>query len=246
MATLTHDTLHAEDVLPVRSRISWGAIVAGSVLALSLYLLFTLLGGAIGMSVSDKFEGRSIGNGAAVWAVLTTAVSLLIGGFVASQLTVGENKLEGAMYGLLVWAVVFAMLLWLMASGVRAGFGAMVGVSTATGAAARNVTQADVEDVARRAGYSQQQIDDLRNRVRNAPADAKAVAEDPATKARAEQMATEAAETTTRVTWYTFLGTLVSMLTASLGGYVGSGPTLRLFAVPVSRIGQGGSLPAMT
>lgn len=29
--------VHAEDLVPVRSRIGWGAIVAGSVLALAVY-----------------------------------------------------------------------------------------------------------------------------------------------------------------------------------------------------------------
>ena len=242
MANVSVDTVPSvgvEDLMPVRSRISWGAIVAGSVLALALYLLLTLLGGAIGLSVSDKFEGRHIGTAAAVWAIVTTAVSLLVGGFIASQLTVGENKVEGALYGLLVWAVVFAMLLWLMASGVRAGFGAMVGVATATGSAAQNVSQSDFEDMAKRAGYSQQQIDDLKNRVKNAPAEAKDAANDPANQAKAEQAAREAAETATRVTWYTFAGTLVSMLAAAIGGYIGSGPTFRLFAVPVGRGGYG-------
>ena len=227
-ATTTRDVVGAEDLFPVRSRISWGAILAGSVLALAVYLLLTLLGGAIGMSVSDDFAGRNIGTAAAIWAIATTTLSLLLGGFIASQLTVGENKTEGMLYGLLVWAAVFAMLLWLMASGVRAGFGAMVGVATAAG---QNVSQADFEAMALRAGYSQQQINDFKARVNNAPAEAQAAANDPAVQARAR----EAAETATRVTWYTFAGTLVSMLAAALGGYLGAGPQFRLFAVPVAR-----------
>lgn len=242
--TNARETVHVEDLVPVRSRISWGAILAGSVLALAVYLLLTLLGGAIGMSVSDKFDGRNIGTAAAVWAIVTTAISLLLGGFIASQLTVGENKTEGMLYGLLVWAAVFAMLLWLMASGVRAGFGAMVGVATAAGNAGQNVSQADFEDMARRAGYNQQQIDDFKNRVKSAPADAQAAANDPANQARAEQAAREAGETATRVTWYTFAGTLVSMLAAALGGYLGAGPQFRLFAVPVGR-GDFGGRPAL-
>ncbi len=228
--------VQVEDLVPVRSRVSWGAIAAGSVLALALYFLLTLLGGAIGLSVSDDFRGRNIGIAAAVYAVAVTAGCLFVGGLVASQLTVGENKREGALYGLFVWAVVFAMLLWLMASGVRAGFNTMVGVATAGGsmanAAGQNLSQADFEDYARRAGYTQQQIDDLKDRVKTAPAEAKAAAEDPATKQRAEQAARDAGETATKVTWYTFLGTLVSMLAAAAGGFVGAGPTFRLFPAP--------------
>ncbi|MDY3555234.1 hypothetical protein R5W24_004373 [Gemmata sp. JC717] len=228
-----------EDLAGVRSRISWGAILAGSVLAVALYFLLTLLGGAIGFSVSDKFGGRTIGIAAAVYAIVVTAFCLFAGGFVASQLTTGENKREAAMYGLLVWAAVFAMLLWLMASGVKAGFNSMVGVATAGGnvadVAAKNVSQADAEEAARRFGFTQQQIDEVKAKAKSAPADARAAAEDPANRQRAEDAAREAGDVATRVTWYSFLGTLVSMLAAAAGGYVGAGPTFRLFAVPTVR-----------
>lgn len=64
-----------EDVSGVRARISWGAVLAGSVLAIALYFLLTLLGGAIGFSVSDKFGGRTIGIAAAVYAIVIIALS---------------------------------------------------------------------------------------------------------------------------------------------------------------------------
>jgi hypothetical protein len=50
----TNETIRAEDVLPVRSRISWGAIFAGAMVALSLYFLLTMLGAALGLSVGDR------------------------------------------------------------------------------------------------------------------------------------------------------------------------------------------------
>ncbi|MBX9625451.1 MAG: hypothetical protein K2X82_16715 [Gemmataceae bacterium] len=246
------DTNHAghlpsvgtEDLMGVRSRISWGAILAGSVLALALYFLLTLLGGAIGLSVSDNVDGRNLATGAAIYAILVTALSLFVGGLVAAQLTTGENKREAALYGLLVWAAVFAMLLWLMASGVRAGFNAMVGVATAGAtagqAAAQNTTAADWEALAQRAGYTPQQIESFKQQARTAPAQVGAAAQDPATRQQAEQAARDAGEAATRVTWYTFLGVLVSMLAAAAGGYVGAGPTFRLFAVPVGGAGYSG------
>ena len=232
-----HSSVYAEDAASVRSRISWGAIVAGSVLALALYFLLTLLGGAIGFSIGDKTSAQSLGVAAAVWAIVVTAACLFAGGFVASQLTVGENKREAAAYGLLVWALVFAMLLWLMATGVKAGFNAMVGVATtgvAVGdAAAKNTTQEDWETLARRAGVEQTQIDSIKQRAKESPAQAKAAAEDPETKRKADQAAREVGDAATRVTWYTFLGTLISMLAAAAGGYMGAGTNFRLFAVPV-------------
>lgn len=45
VAEMNAPRVDVEDVVPVQSRISWGAILAGSALALALYFLFTLLGG---------------------------------------------------------------------------------------------------------------------------------------------------------------------------------------------------------
>ena len=119
----------------------------------------------------------------------------------------------------------------------------MVGLSTAGASAAnavgQNVSQADAEDLARKMGISQQQIDEAKAKVKNAPAEAGAAANDPATRAQAERKAEEVAQKTgevaTRVTWYTFLGTLISMLAAVFGGMAGAGPSFRLFAVPAAR-----------
>jgi methyl-accepting chemotaxis protein len=224
-----------EDLIPVRSRVSWGAILAGSVLSLALYFLLTLLGGAIGLSISGNTNFSTLSVGAAVWAIVITSVCLFVGGFTASQLTTGENRQEAIVYGLLVWAVVFAMLLWLMATGVRAGFNAMVGVATAGAAVgdatARNTSQQDLEQAARRFGFTQEQINEARQRVREAPERIREAADDPATRQRAEETAREAGEAATRVTWFTFFGTLISMFAAMLGGFMGAGPTFRLLGV---------------
>ena len=228
-------TVGAEDVMPVRSRISWAPILAGSVVALSLYFLLTLFGAALGFSISDKTTTQGLAIGAAVYAIVMTAVCLFIGGLVASQLSVGENKLEGALYGVLVWAVVFAMLMWLMATGVRSGFNAMVGVATAGAAvgnaAGQNMTQEDAEAAARKFGFDQKQIDDVKQKAKDTAAQTKATLEDPATKAKAEDAAKQAGVAAATVSWLTFAGTLVAMLAAVAGGRFGAGPTFQLFAM---------------
>jgi len=214
--------VRAEDLLPVRSRITWGPILAGAALALALYLLLALLGGALGLSISGQVRGENLATGAAVWAILTTVLCLFVGGFITSQFSVGENKLEAMVYGLVMWAVVFGALMWLTATGVRASFHAMVGVATA----GASVREEDWQEAARRAGISQDQIDQLRQRAQDAPGDARRAAEDP----RNQQAASEAA---TRTAWWAFGGTLLSMIAAAVGALVGAGPTLRL--VPMGR-----------
>jgi hypothetical protein len=221
-------TARSADWAGVRSRVAWQAIVAGSALALSLYLLLALLGAAIGLSVGDRASAHNLGTGAAVYAIAATAVCLFLGGYVASQLTTGENKVEGALYGIFVWAVVFALLLWLTASGVRVGFNALVGAATAGTVTADNTRAADWEALAERNGITRQQIEEAKQRAKDAPASAAAAAENP-------QNQQAAADAATRVAWYAFLGAWLSMMAAAAGGYFGSGPALRVFSVWADR-----------
>jgi hypothetical protein len=216
---MTNDTpVHAEDVIPVRGRIHWGAIVAGAALALAISLLLSLLGSAVGLSINDRVSDRGLQIGAVVWAILVTAGALFLGGFVASQLTTGENKIEGMLYGLLVWALTFALLFSVLSNLARTGFSAMLGLANNPNVAA-NTGAGNFDDALRRAGIPQEQIDKAR---------ANANLNDPANRQALEENATRAA-------WYSFLGTLVSMLAAGIGGFVGAGPTLRLFTVRVDR-----------
>lgn len=218
--------VQTEDLLPVRSRISWGPIFAGAAFALALFWLLALLGSAIGLSVSDNVRASNLGTGASVWAILSTALCLFVGGLITSQFSVGENKVEAVIYGLIMWAVVFGMLLWLMASGVRASFNAMVGMATVGATVARDTTPEGWEAEARRAGVPQARIDEWRKTAADAPEAARRAAQDPEN----QQAAAEAA---TRVTWWAFAGTLLSMIAAAAGALVGAGPTFRLLAVPV-------------
>lgn len=213
-----------EDLVPVRSRVSWGAIFAGAVVALAAYLVLTLLGGAIGLTISDSTRTGTLATGAAVWAILATGVALFLGGWVTSQSTVGENKTEAAFHGVIMWGVVLAMILWLAGVGLRAGFNAMWGVSTFTNAAARETTTEDWEAAARRAGVSQQTINEWRQKAKDAPAEARQAIEDPANQRAVAEYATQAS-------WYTLLGTLLSMVAAVAGALVGSGPSFRLITV---------------
>jgi hypothetical protein len=225
---MTNDTpVQAEDVIPVRSRISWAAIVAGSLLALAVFFLLNLLGSAIGLSVHDNVNGRNLAIGAVVWAVLVTAGALFLGGFVASQMTTGENKVEGVLYGLLVWALSFGLLMFTAAQGMKAGFSAMVGMANAT-SNAQAASGGTWEDTLRGMGVPPNEIERVKQTIPDQTARTREAANDPNTRQQIEDNATRAA-------WYSFLGTLVSMIAAALGGYVGAGPTLRLFTVRVQQ-----------
>jgi len=102
-----------EDVMSVGKRVSWSAILAGAVVALATYAALMSLATAIGITTRDMLEEHPrtyvlFATGIAMFCLLA---SLFLGGFVASRATVGENKLEAVIYGLLVWGVliIFAM-----------------------------------------------------------------------------------------------------------------------------------------
>ena len=72
--------LRAEDVMSVGTRVSWGAIVAGAVLALALFFLLTLLGSAVGVSLTDRVEAGNLRTAAVVWTIVTTCAAVFVGG----------------------------------------------------------------------------------------------------------------------------------------------------------------------
>src|SRR5687768_5173807 len=84
--------VRVEDIMPLRSRVSWPAIFAGSVMALAFFFVMMLLGASVGLSVYDNVNTNTLNTGAAVWAIASTILAQFVGGWIVSQATVGENK----------------------------------------------------------------------------------------------------------------------------------------------------------
>jgi hypothetical protein len=200
-----------EEHMGVRSRISWGAIMAGAVVSIAVYLVMTLFGAAIGLGVRDGTE--SVGAGAAIWAVFTTAVSLFAGGWVAARTVVGETTGEAVIHAIIMWGVVMAMIMWLVAAGARAGFSAMIGFSQFSDSTGRSAS-----------------VDDMRQRVNSAVAQTEAATQDPTARQAFLDRAKEA-------TWWTLLGTLASMAAAVAGGFFGGGTALRMLPRDIRTVG---------
>ncbi|MFC3608580.1 hypothetical protein [Stutzerimonas tarimensis] len=114
-STVTH---HSSTSAPVLKRISWSAIFAGVVIALTVSLILHLLGTAIGTATIDPLEESNpvagLGWGAAIWVVLTGIISIFVGGWVAGRLA----QREGGMHGILVWAVVSLVSAYMITSAV--------------------------------------------------------------------------------------------------------------------------------
>jgi hypothetical protein len=237
----------ASDLLAVRSRVSWGAIAAGAMVALTIYVVLALLGVALGVEVAVRGTNDYLGAGTAIYSILSLLLAMFFGGWATSRLAVGESKLEAVLYGLILWGVLFAGMMWLLATGIRTGFGAMVGA--ASGAYATDEGRFDVDRVARdmkQAGVDEATVNKYRGyyeRVRDNPGAAtdvgREVGGDPGTR----QAAGQAAEAARRASWWTLAGVLASLVTVILGSLVGSGELLQ--PVPILGVRRTtGSRPA--
>lgn len=82
-------------------KISWGAIFAGTITALAVELVFTLLGVAIGVNPAEM---ATLTIGAGLWLLVTTVVSLFIGGFVAAWMSGVYRPFNAVLHGFVVWA----------------------------------------------------------------------------------------------------------------------------------------------
>ena len=144
-----------------RSRISWGAVLAGAAVAAATSVLLSLLGAAFGAgSISNLGNlgnvaggGPGAGVGAAgLWTMIDLFVSMLLGGYVASRLSGTHSHLDGELHGITMWAVaaLFGLLAfanaiggWIEGSGIGSAVGTSLshavgapsgGIATATGA----------------------------------------------------------------------------------------------------------------
>ena len=118
-----------------RSRVSWGAVIAGAVVAAATTLLLSLLGTAFGLASIQDFastsgETTTSGVGAGIWTIINLALSMVLGGYVASRLSGTHSHLDGELHGITVWAL--AILIGLFASahalsGLLGGVGFGVG-----------------------------------------------------------------------------------------------------------------------
>jgi hypothetical protein len=212
------------DVLAVRSRVSWGAIAAGAMVALAIYVLLILLGVAVGFEVAVRGSDVSLGTPAAIYTLVALLLAMFFGGWATSRLAVGESKLEAVLFGVILWGVLFVGMIWLVSAGISAGFGAMLGL--ASGVYSTTEGAPDVDRIAadlRRAGVDDATVRKTRDYYDKVRTDPAALANDP----EARQALGQASDYTRRASWWSLLGVALSMGAVILGSLTGSGAVLR-------------------
>ncbi|MEG3085200.1 hypothetical protein U1707_16235 [Sphingomonas sp. PB2P12] len=114
---------HDAHFLKTPTRISWGAIFAGVVIAIAVQLVLGILGTGIGLSLVDPVEGTTpgaagFGIGAGIYWVITTVIALGAGGYSAARLAGVHDRFDGLVHGLVVWGVTLILTLYLLTSAV--------------------------------------------------------------------------------------------------------------------------------
>ena len=244
----TTSTLRATDLLAVKSRVSWGAIAAGAMVALAIYFFLTLLGLAIGLEVASRRPvDQGLGAGAVLYSILTLLLSMFLGGWATSRLAVGETKLEAILYGMILWGVLFVGMFWLIGAGVRVGFGAVISGAVALGsddpadAAAPDALNKLVDRYNSEVGGEKFVQDLVKTGVDEAQArkiqatvkeridkvrEPGSLIKDPEARQAGVDISRQAA-------WYSLFGVAISMGAVIIGSLVGSGD----LPVPVSILG---------
>ena len=154
---------------------SWGAIVAGAVVAAAVSLILLVLGTGLGLTsvspwANEGVSATTFGIAAAVWLILMQLISAGLGGYVGGRLRTcwaglhtDEVFFRDTAHGFVVWAVATLLTAGFLSSaavsavsgGVKAGAAVATGVAgaAAAGGASAATSDASSQGSAMNGGY---------------------------------------------------------------------------------------------
>jgi hypothetical protein len=192
--------------------VSWGSVIAGVILSLTVYLILSVLGAAIGMSAlsplsrPDPLQGFGFGSGA--YLIVMTVIAVFIGSYFAGRCA----PVLGWLHGLLAWAVMILLVVYsatsLLGSAVSAA-GSLASTGAAVGAAANP------------SGTIGAMTSSLTQKAQGAIASATAEASSPQAEADARQAADTAARGVARASWFSFAALIVGAIISLVSGHAG-------------------------
>lgn len=158
MATITRPTAdpYGPDprLLPAGRRISWGAIIAGTVVVLVAQMLLMLLGLAIGAATidpatADTPRASTLGLSGAAWWLIAVAISVFAGAWVSARLAAVPSRLDGGLHGVVTWAAATLIGIYLLSTAigglVGGAFGALGSAAQAVGQGSQAVASAAMQ-----------------------------------------------------------------------------------------------------
>lgn len=130
-------------------RISWGAVFAGGVVAVTVGAMLNVLGLAVGVTAVDPItpgetpQASTFAIAGGIWLLVANLIGLAVGGYVAARLSGTADDTDGVLHGLSVWAVGFLLSMVLLGN-IIAGTAntAFTGISSMIGGVAQGAGQA--------------------------------------------------------------------------------------------------------
>lgn len=154
--TGNRDAAHLSPVTPAEdarsvllNRVSWGAVLAGVVVALVAQLILNMIGVGVGAATLDPSAGADqnpsasgFSIGAAIWWTLSGILASLAGGFTAGRLSGEPKETSAAWHGLTAWAFTTLVIFWLLTSAIGGLLGGSYrGLTDTAGGALKTAAQ---------------------------------------------------------------------------------------------------------
>jgi hypothetical protein len=140
----------AVELTPASSRgqlspLSWPAVFASLAVGISVMLLLTLAGVAVGVSIVEPgADGpRAITMAAAAWQTLSMLIAAIVGGYVAARLSGLRRTADGVLHGAVSWGattLLYAALATTALGTLTAGMFGLLAPATAGSAGAASAT----------------------------------------------------------------------------------------------------------
>jgi len=176
------------------TRLSWGAIFAGVVIAVAVQLVLGILGAGIGLTMVDPVEGTTpgatgFGIGAGLFWLITTIVALGAGGYAAARVAGVHERFDALVHGLVVWGVTLILTLYLLTSAVGGIIGGAFRTVGAVAGAAGSTVGAAAPAAASVAGIDEADVrSEAAAYLSDAPADPALMTPEQAQKEVAKQL----------------------------------------------------------
>ena len=136
-------------------RVSWGAVFAGAVAAVGLWMLLYAFGLAIGAStlnVQDAGSAKATGIFTGIWGAVAPLIALFVGGIVAGRGAGVDRRGDGALHGFVTWALAAIGGAFLVANLVGAIAGGVASIGKSAAKAGGGASALQIEQAMRSAG----------------------------------------------------------------------------------------------
>lgn len=129
-----------DTIIEPRSQVRWGALFAGTILTLGLWMLLMVLGVALGLSAISPTDKSIVGESmfTGIWALVSPLVALFLGSWATARLAGSHARWSGVLHGAVVWALASLVGFWVIAGALGA---AASGVMSLGGQAVSSAAQ---------------------------------------------------------------------------------------------------------